>query len=73
MVLLEEVTRLGDNGKVLLGEFLAEVSELVPQNGSRGPQCLQHLLETSLFFWASPEIFALGAQPWSQLQFQGLS
>lgn len=36
MVLLEEIKRLGDNGKVLLGEFLTEVSELVLQNDSQG-------------------------------------
>lgn len=36
MVLLEEIKRLGDNGKVLLGELLREVSELVPLNGSQG-------------------------------------
>lgn len=36
MVLLEEIKRLGDNGKVLLGEFAIEVFELVPQKGSQG-------------------------------------
>lgn len=35
-MLLEEIKRLGDNEKVLLGEFLTEVSEMVPQNGSQG-------------------------------------
>lgn len=36
MVLRQEIKRLDDNGKVLLGEFLTEVPELVPQDGSQG-------------------------------------
>lgn len=36
MAFLEEIKRLGDNGKLLLGEFLTEVSELVPQKSFQG-------------------------------------
>lgn len=36
MVLLEEIKRLDDNGKELLGEFLTEVSGLVPWKCSQG-------------------------------------
>lgn len=35
MMLLEKIERWGDNGKALLGEFLTEVTELVPQSSSR--------------------------------------
>lgn len=42
MVLLEEIKRLGDNGKVLLGELLAEVSALVPQNSCLGMTGSRH-------------------------------
>lgn len=43
MVLLEEIKRLDDSGKVLLGEFLTEVSELVPQfSGIKCTSCFSH-------------------------------
>lgn len=37
MVLLEEIKRLDDNGKELLGEILTEVSGLVSRKCSQGP------------------------------------
>lgn len=35
-MLLEEIKRLGDNGKVFLGELLAEVPALLPRNSCLG-------------------------------------
>lgn len=42
MVLLEEIKRLGDNGKVLLGELLAEVPALSPRNSCLGMTGSRH-------------------------------
>lgn len=41
-MLLEEIKRLGDNGKVLLGELLAEVPALLPRNSCLGMTGSRH-------------------------------